>query len=232
MSNVTTVAAYVAAQINLANSAMDLQVAFAESAIACNNALNTTGVTLQKLADANREGTREYAGMGVTSGFLYVSVEAVSYHALTGQLLSLAFDEEITDEEIVPTDVQSLIVSVKHHKFAGVKPIKAILRKAKTQQEAIELLFVALEKANADEKAAKATPAVETASTGAGSDDESDGESMGSDVSPITPDHTVESHLAAALALLSAGSDMTDSVRDMVARLISFTGPVAVPAAA
>jgi hypothetical protein len=70
----------------MAVAEQDRQSAFRESAVAASKALHS-GATLQELASANQEVSADLLASTPT-GTLYTSVASLSYHALTGDLLS------------------------------------------------------------------------------------------------------------------------------------------------
>lgn len=146
--------AYLAAQRNLANllnSAqppttggpllsevlLDYELAFRASAVAASEA-RESGITLQALADANREACQDLLATSLGQA-LYISVEAVAYHALTGDLLRLPTDP--SGDPVMPTGAQALVVRTKRERSTSV--VRAAIAKSSTQQEAIAALNLA-----------------------------------------------------------------------------------------
>lgn len=111
------------------------QAAFQASAIAASRALGS-GRTLQELAEANRDACGDLIDV-VPKGTLYVSVEAVAYHALTGDLLRKPLLSR--EPAIVPTRVQALLVKVKRRH--GTQVVRQIIANASNQQDAVEGLM-------------------------------------------------------------------------------------------
>lgn len=194
------VTAFLTAQRAHVESSEHTLFTFASSAMAASVALKVKGVILSRLAEANRLATEDLAPFA-PKGTLYTSVEAVAYHALTGDLLCLAFDED-DEDDVFPYDVQTLIVKVKRVSHLGVKAVKAAIRQADSQQEAVRNLKDALK-----------VPAPVT-------DDETDDDSETGDTGETSGEtQTVETLLARAIALLTDGAELTDTVRAMIGEL-------------
>jgi hypothetical protein len=106
------------------------QEAFRASAIAASHA-RERGVTLQAMVDANRAAC---AGLptSIPAGTLYTSLEAVTYHALCGDLLRKPDRADLG--AIVPTEVQALIVATK--RVRATREIRTVIDTAESQQQA------------------------------------------------------------------------------------------------
>lgn len=110
------------------------QAAFRASALAAADALDF-GITLQQIAHANAASCAELPPE-LPKGTLYISVEAVAYHALTGQLLRLPV--QLGRGPVIPTKAQALLVKVKRDK--GTRAVKDVLHHSKSQNEAMDRL--------------------------------------------------------------------------------------------
>lgn len=101
--------------------------AFRESALTTFTALKARGVTAEKIAESNK-----------TAGVGYGSPAAVGYHALTGEVLSKP-EGDFEDAAPSAQAIQTLVKKV------GQKVAKEVVKKSKTQADAVANLTDAVD---------------------------------------------------------------------------------------
>lgn len=188
---------------------------FGQSAIAAAAAI-AAGASLGDLVAANIARFGKIAETAIGKGTLYTSKVSMSWHAWTGEIVSLPVADG--DEPVVAVGVQALVKRVFQTKGLGAADIRAAIdAPGQTRQGAVTRLAELAEAAKSAAAAAKSAPAATDADT-----------DTDAPAAVREPAQTIATLLARVAALLDAGATVTDADRAAYVGLAAQLAPAAV----